>query len=151
MKIKNSTEWPDYMLRRLASWCCKQSDLPVRQLRIAEFRNKSEYYSGHAYRKMMRIVCSVGRLGFPMEPDQRDGMSNEIIADRIEALVAITAHEVEHIAQYHTNRIRVLKSHRRLEPVTRRHEIRVLRLFRTQREELLAKWNVAPRARANVS
>jgi hypothetical protein len=149
MKLKNSTSWPDHFIRRMAAWCCRQSGLPVRELRHAEFRNRKRSYSGHAWMSG-RIVCSIGRLGFPTQPDTRDGMQGEILADRLECLVAITAHEIEHICQYRENRSRALKNRRRSEPATRAHEIRVLRLFRANRESLIAEWSATPKQRETI-
>jgi hypothetical protein len=148
MKLKNSTDWPDHFLRRMAAWCCRQSGLPVRKLRRAEFRNRlARAYSGHADWSG-RIVCSIGPAErFPLREDHRDGMSNEVMADRTEALVAITAHEVEHICQYREGRDSKLTERRRSEPATRAHEVRVLRLFRANREALLAEWSAEPAAK----
>lgn len=146
MKLKNSTDFPDYFLRRLVAWCCCQSRLPVRAVKLAEFRNRCDNYSGHAYHSM-RFVVSTGKAGFPMEADHREGMGGEIIADRIESLVAVTAHEIEHLCQYHENRSRTLHRRRRSEPVTRAHEVRCLRLFRAHRDLLLAEWNAEPAVR----
>jgi hypothetical protein len=145
MKLLNSTDWQAYFLRRMVAWCCRQIGLPVRKLRQAQFRNRTTCsYSGHAYGR--RIVCSIGPdLRFPTKPDGRDGMANEVIADRTEALIAITAHELEHVSQFHSGRDDKLKG--RCEASTRAVEVRVLRLFRANREALLAEWSVLPAVR----
>lgn len=144
MKITNSTDWPVHFLRRMTSWCCRQVGLPASKLRSAEFRNRTQRaYSGHAYCATSRIVCSVGpAFRFPLPPDNRDGMAGEILADRIEALVAITAHEVEHVNQYKSGRWGKLAG--RVEANTRAVEVRVLRAFRAEREALLAAWGAEP-------
>jgi alkyl hydroperoxide reductase subunit AhpF len=143
MKIKNSTDWPVHFLRRMAGWCCRQVGLPASKLRQAEFRNRTtRSYSGHAYYGG-RVVCSIGPAHrFPLAPDTRDGMAGEIIADRVEALVAITAHEVEHIHQFRTGKMNKIAG--RVEAHTRAVEVRVLRAFRAARETLLAEWSVEP-------
>jgi hypothetical protein len=143
MKLKNSTDFPDHFLRRLVSWCCRQSGLPARRLLRAEFRNRTQLYSGHAY-SSMRIVCSIGRFGFPTDPDNRPGMDGEIFADRIETLVAITAHEIEHCCQYAEGRGWKLKAVKGSERNTRVHEVRCLRLFRANRDALMAEWGETP-------
>jgi hypothetical protein len=141
MKIKNTTDWPDQFLRRMAGWCCRQVGLPASKLREAKFRNRTtRCYRGVAYLGSSRIVCSIGpEKFFPIGPDNRDGMAGEILADRVEALVAITAHEVEHINQYKSGRYGKLSG--RLEANTRAVEVRVLRAFRAARETLLADWS----------
>ncbi len=144
MDIKNSTDWPNFFLRRLVSWCCKQSGLPVSKMQLANFRKRNEGYSGHAW-SSMRIVCSVGYRGFPTEPDNRPGLQGEIFHDRIEALVAVTAHEIEHCCQYHEGRSHKLKQSGSTETATRVHEVRCLRLFRENRKELLAEWSEPPK------
>jgi hypothetical protein len=150
MKLKNTTEWPDYFLRRMVAWCCHESGLPVRRLREATFRNCAYSFSGHAYGSM-RIVCSVGRSGFPASPDTRPGMSGEIIADRMEALIAIASHEIEHCCQYAERRSAALKKQRWSELVTRQHEVATLRKFREHREQLLTEWSEVPTPRASKS
>jgi hypothetical protein len=147
MKITNSTDWAVHFLRRMTSWCCRQVGLPASKLRAAQFRNRTtSSYSGHAYCASGKIYCGIGPAShFPLPPDKRDGMAGEVLADRVEALVAITAHEVEHVNQYRSGRYDKLG--RRLEANTRAVEVRVLRAFRAEREALLAAW-VAEPARA---
>lgn len=146
MILKNTTDYPDYFLRRMVAWCCKKSGLPVRRVTRAEFRNRFSDYSGHAYGSGL-IMVSIGRYGFPTSPDDRPGMQGERFNDRTEALVAVTAHEVEHVCQYAERRIRQLHAERKAERATRVHEVAVLRLFREQRESLLSKWNEPPAPR----
>lgn len=144
MKIKNSTDWPNHFLRRLVSWCCKQLDHPASKVRLAQFTRYSGAYRGRAW-SSRRILCRVGSADrFPMAPDNRPGMAGEVFADQTEALVAVTAHELAHLAQYREGRIGGLKQMRVTEPATRREEVRVLRAFRANREVLLAEWSAAP-------
>lgn len=149
MKLVNTLDgFSNKFLRRMVSWCCKEIGMPVRLMRKATFRNRNtRAYSGLGGSR--EIIASVGRdKHFPLKPDNRPGMQGEIIADRVEALVAITAHELYHVAaqsvSQHRQRTRgkgrwCNSSERR----TRFEEVRVLRLFRQQREELLAAWNGA--------
>lgn len=65
MKIKNTTDWPDYFLRRLVAWCCRELQMPARNIREAVFRNRTGFsYSGHCD-LWGRIVVSIYR---PMKP-----------------------------------------------------------------------------------
>ena len=59
MKLKNSTDWPDWFLRRVVSWCCKQLDCPVREIKNVTFRNRSFGMSGRCYIECGNIVVSV--------------------------------------------------------------------------------------------
>lgn len=147
MKLKNTTDFSDWFLRRMVAWCCRQCGLPVRRLITAEFKRTKQPYSGMAWGR--RIVVRIGEpWHFPFGPDKRPGMQGEILADRFEAVVAITAHEVEHCCQRFENRHHKLDGKRALERATRTVEIACLRAFRANRESLLAEWNKPPKARA---
>lgn len=148
MKLKNTTDFADHLLRRMVSWCCRQVGYKPSRIRAAQFRNKSGAYSGHAYHSR-RIVASIGpdKL-FPLPPDSRPGMDNESFADRTEALVAITAHEIAHLLQYETGRITRLKANGLTERDARRQEVACLRAFRNSRELLLTDWSHEPAEKA---
>lgn len=145
MRLRNSTDWPDHFLRRMVSWCCRQIGYPPSKVREVQFRNRTRRcYSGRAYGSR-RIVCSVGPASaFPVAPDNRPGMDGEIIADRLEALIAITAHELRHLWQYANGKSRTLDAERRTEHDARWHEVRTLRAFRHSRELLLIDWSHEP-------
>lgn len=148
MKLRNSTDFPDNLLRRLTSWCCKEVGYPVSRVRGVQFRNRTTGpYSGHAY-GTRRICVSVGPASsFPTRPDTRPGMSNEIMLDRLEVIVAVTAHELAHLLQYRDRRSVVLSAARKTEFDARWHEVRALRAFRAARETLLAEWSTPPAER----
>lgn len=150
MKIRNSTDWPDYMLRRMTSWCCSQLPLPASKITIATFRNRrTSAWSGHACPWNGRIVVSVGPDGlFPRSCFTHE--PGEHFADRMECLVAVTAHECFHVAaecreSEHYQRTRGYGSGRgSSESVTCREEMRILRLFRASRDALISEWTIAP-------
>ena len=146
MKLKNSTTFENHFLRRMVAWCAKQVEYPVSKVREAQFRNRTRRsYSGHAYGSR-RIVCSIGPASrFPLLPDSRPGMSNEIVADREEALIAVTAHELTHLHQYLFRRDTGKKRWSELD--ARWHEVKALREFRANRDALLAEWSKAPAAK----
>ena len=134
MKIKNSTDYPVHFLRRMTAWCAKHVGYKPSLLRSVEFRNRTTAaYSGHAY-GTRRIVVSIGPPSmFPTTPDRRPGMAMEVFADRLEGLLAVTAHEIAHLLQYKTGRIHRLGRERRTERDARWHEVAALRAFREQR------------------
>lgn len=148
MKLENSTDFADHFLRRLVSWCCRQSGYPVRRLVSAKFSNTARSYSGMAYGSRRIRVSIGGWYNFPTSPDNRPGMQGESFADRIEALVAVTSHEIEHLCQYAEGRSRRLNDKRAIERVTRYTEINSLRLFRANRDALILEWSAEPSRRA---
>jgi hypothetical protein len=151
MKIKNSTAWSDTFLRRLVSWCCRELEVPVRTIRTAEFKNGRRAFSGYANGRRHITVRVGGVAQFPCPAGYRD--SDEVYADRIEALIAITAHEVYHLgARFvaeHQQRTRIGRNgFASGERVTRAAERKTLVAFRQEREPLLAVWSIEPVARA---
>jgi hypothetical protein len=59
MKLFNTTDFPDYFLRRMVSWCCKQLDMPVGKLFSATFRNRTYSRTGHCKVAWGEIVIGV--------------------------------------------------------------------------------------------
>lgn len=145
MNFANSTHWTDPFLRRMLAWCCRHVGFKARRMTGVQFRKRSSgCYSGHAYGSR-RIVVSIGpEDNFPAKPDSRPGMQNEVIGDQVEALVAVTAHEIAHLCQYRDGRSSRLDRERKSEHDARWHEVRALRDFRADREALLARWSAMP-------
>jgi hypothetical protein len=152
MKIKNSTSWQDWMLRRMVSWCCKELEMPVRSVKLAVFRNSRSTWGGCArgWRGQISVCVTRNEAEFPARCDNHKGGEPESFSDRFECLVAVTAHELYHIAAHcandHRQRTRNYGrgGYQSSERVTCAQEIRVLKSFRTSREALLAEWNIAP-------
>jgi hypothetical protein len=148
MKLKNSTTWTNRGLRRMVSWVCKNIGYPVRMLRGVTFRNRTtDSCSGHA-EYWGTIVISIGPPEcFPTKTYRhRDGLQEEL-ADRFEALVELTAHEIAHL----DNKRRGVRSRRGggwggSERDTDAISYLVLRDFRKEREKLLADWGLEPPA-----
>lgn len=144
MKIKNTTEWPDYFLRRLTSWCCKQTGCKVRDIKIAEFRNRSYgACSGRAHLRIGRVFIAIGPAdNFPVKPSRYPGRTSDAflsppMKDRLDALVAVTAHEVTHIREWNTHC-------RRGERRTRLEERKAVAAFNEQRDKLIGQWMSPP-------
>lgn len=144
MKLENSTTWTDSFLRKMIAWCCREVGLPVRHIKRATFRNCSPAYRGRGWR--YRILVSVG-------PDSKFPVvdkSNSIVgtvADRLEALILVTAHELQHANQYRESRITDLKRRRSCERDARNAEGRALLQFRRDRHWLLPEWESVPESR----
>lgn len=154
MKLKNTTTYPDYMLRRMVSWCCRELRLPVRFIKKANFRNRNmTRFSGHAYhsRRGGSIVCSIGPERMFPWTDQGNSVGLiragivRTLADRMECLINITAHELRHLlAEIEVERTRRRSSVGSSEARTERDAQRVLDLFRANRDALLADWQRPP-------
>ena len=146
MRLKNTTDYPDWFLRRMVSWVRKEIGVPAPILRETNCTlTKTSRWRGRAWRNRILIrVCTerLSKVYFPYH-DDRDG-SNHILADRTEALIVVTAHEIEHVLQNHEGRLAKLKRRRRLEPLTRLAASRVLAAFRERRAELEAAWYAPP-------
>lgn len=145
MKMRNTTDWPDYFLRRMLAWVCKQVQLPVRTLRQVEFgKRKRGCFNGRAWLRRIRVVIGPASC-YPVEPFHYPGRTNDQflsprMADQVEALVAVTAHEAQHVYGYHYGGGRG-------ERHTRGEERRVHALFVANKEALLAAWQAAPAER----
>jgi hypothetical protein len=137
MKLINTLDFPDFALRRMVSWVCREVGLPVRHIREIRFSRSRASYSG--LHRGGRLGCRLGvRLGPVTFPHVhcRFGVSSTW-NDAWDLLVAIAAHEVGHAHDY---RERGTTDERCAEL----HEREVLRVFQASRETLLAEWLVAP-------
>lgn len=61
MKLINTTDYPDYFLRRMVSWCCKEIGLPVRYVIEARFGVSRSQRGGRAYLWKRKIGVRVGK------------------------------------------------------------------------------------------
>lgn len=153
-KWKNTTDWSDRYLRRMLSWVCKELELPRTFIRRVEFGNrKTATWSGWAS-DSGRILVRIGPAShFPRKSNVfRDGFTAGVIADRVEALVYVTAHEAAHCDNARRgNRSRGngrSRSNCGSERLTDGMAVRVLKVFREKRAELTAAWDKAPEREA---
>lgn len=148
MKVTSSLEqWPVHACRRLIAWGCRQLDLPVRYVKVAEFCNSRIAWSGRAYYRPRLIVVRVGSDDrFPCPTKRHNGGLQETVADPIEACVLLTAHELAHMMQFREGLMSRAGGKRRggSERNTDWEAFRVLNLFRADRERLLAEWHAVP-------
>lgn len=147
----NTTGWPTPFLRRMVSWVCRELEYPVRNLTGWYFRNKTKgAYSGRAHchnTTRQRIVVSIGpETSYPTKDRTHRGVwSAGVLADRIEGLVFVTAHEIAHcdnVRRRNTSRryAEAAGNYGGSEEYTDRRAKAVLDVFREQRELLLSKW-----------
>lgn len=143
MIFKNSTVWPNYFLRRMLSFCCKELGMPVRAIRDVAFRNSRSSWGGSASYWRGRITVCVGRAEhFPARGYRHGNGHQNTIADRTECLVWVTAHEAAHCLQNGTKTR--AQGGGGSEIATEWHAKPVLEKFRAMRDALLAEWNEAP-------
>ena len=120
MKLKNNTDFPDWFLRRMIAWICRNPHIDWRVKKIrggVEVRNRSKgyQYSGHAWPSRERIVVSIGvpemfrdivkdengQTVWDKDNDWRPKREGEPDHKaRITSLVSILAHEIVHLAQW---------------------------------------------------
>src|SRR5574343_1227785 len=139
MKLTNTTHWPDWFLRRMVAWCCRE--LGVKGLRAARFTECSDAFRGRAWRGSRRILVRIGDVThYPEKYPGRVHAPTIILADRIEALLHVTAHEVAHHARWQDGQ------HRHREARVDGMTLPLLEKFRASRDALLAEWNETPAA-----
>lgn len=149
MKIRNSTNYPDYMLRRMVGWCCQQIGMPVNSIALAVFRNSRSSWGGCArsWRKQISVCVHPSERIWPQSCSTHE--PGEVFGSRVECLVAVTAHEAYHIAanlvDTHKQRTRGKGlRYQSSERTTCKEEMRVLRLFRENCVVLLTEWLQPP-------
>lgn len=144
MKFTNTTDFADHFLRRMTVWIARELRVPtttrgkvfprLRQIRFTKYR---QYWRGRAW-SSGRVLVRIGpNEGYP----GRVHAPTYTIADNIEALVKVTAHEIAHLANWQEcSKTREA----RIDGIA----LGVLYKFRSMREDLLAQWGEAPKERA---
>jgi hypothetical protein len=99
-RFENSTHWPDRFLKRMAAWCCRELDVPVRLIRHYRFRNSRSAWGGCARPWSKQISVCVGPASwFPHSCSTH--RTGDTFTDQLECLIAVTAHEIYHVAAHH--------------------------------------------------
>jgi hypothetical protein len=144
MKLRNSTDWPDHFLRRMASWVCRELGYPVDRLKTAQFTKASCASRGRACES--DILVRIGSAShFPQKSLVYKGQKTPDYADREEALVGTTAHEIAHLIQFWQFLSGAqVRRNKRLEPAAVATEHAIMATFRSQRESILAAWSAEP-------
>jgi len=165
MKLKNTTDFPDWFLRRMISWVCQNEwlDWSVRKINEVDVRNRFTSYrrrSGHAWPMHRRIVLSIGTAELfrptifeenengrrmPVRDDsEKDGWKKGSLEEgqkqRIRQLVDLTGHEVGHLTQYQKRAGHGKYSERECNHIA----ARVLEAFKENEDALVAEWMKPP-------
>ena len=139
MKLKNTTDFSDAFLRRMVAWACKQVPLPFRYIKRATFRRtkNSAPYSGRGGGH--GITVRIGPASaYPTREFVRHQVTNPGFADRLEALVAVTVHEIYNCRQ---SADKAWDNGRNFsEPAAVQAEKVALAEFRANRETLVRAW-----------
>lgn len=135
LAFKNTTDIPDTMLKRMIAWTMKEMEIPKEWLNQITFRNRSRCFSGRAWWRKGRIVCSIDNQ-YPRKYS-RYGHSCTF-ETRIEALLFLLAHELFHI---HQGRKGLLTRYARREETADLAGHRILKAFRDNQTELLQDWD----------
>jgi len=140
MKIRNSTPWPEFFLRRMTTWCAQQLDFSTKRVKLAFFRNSRSAWSGGAHWPSAITVCVGSASHFPTNTVRGDHFG-----DREDCLVEVTAHELAHLAQGSEN----VHTRRRggwggSENGTEALARPILAKFKQERAALLPQWLIPP-------
>lgn len=141
MKLKNSTDFPDWFLRRMIGWICRQKPIgwKVKHIEEAAFRKVRQdshtRVNGVAEPWFRKFRVSISDSVFPWSW----GGATVGAMGRIKSLVDVTAHEIAHLTQSRE----VLKGRYR-EGDADHMAKQVVELFDAQKGPLVAQWMKAP-------
>ena len=146
MKIQNSTNWSEPFLRKMVAWCARQVGAKIKWIPPIKFHNAERGWSGRGGPTRVRVGISPNeKFSYTNTTGYRyGGVVIPDLADRIETLIAVTAHELRHVQQYAKKRILTLRKYKTVESDAMQAEIAALKEFRANRETLLAEWGAAP-------
>lgn len=153
MKLINSTAWPDWFVRRMVSWCCKELEIGSREVRRFKLRNRTDgFSSGHCYPRSGEICVSLGIVNLNTETVT----SGELYYRKtVDELVRVTAHEVAHrmlgIGGNRSRKSRRYHNHISSggsEAQTVHFERKVMEAFIGNKAALLAEWEAPPQRTA---
>lgn len=155
MKLTNTTDFPDYMVRRMVSWVCRELGMPAKAIRVATFGNARNFWQGWANCRHGIIwvrVTNRPTSKWPHEYKARYGLPGFTVTDRLEAYVLLTAHECEHIHQERRGAGQTREENSvRIERLCDIAMARVLEAFKAKRAELETEWRAEPARRAAMS
>jgi hypothetical protein len=141
MKIKNTTPFETAGLRRMLGWIADRLGLRRSFIREATFTRYRYRWRGTAWpydrRVMMRV--STNPANYPALNVKYPGRKRApiySIFDGVEALVKVSAHELQHLHD-------AQEGARNGEAYTDSEALRVLALFRDDRAALLAAWGLS--------
>jgi hypothetical protein len=102
MKIINTIGWKTPWLRAVAAYFCKELEYPASRLEQATFSQAHQCtYRGWAYLGRSAIKVKINPLNtYPVTSGAVRDLPEIPLADAIEVLVLVTAHEIAHIERW---------------------------------------------------
>ncbi len=166
MRLENKIELPDYVLRRMVIWCCKEigdKDFSTRDFYSALFKfTRTAEWGGGAKYNPDRIEVTICRSSKPW-PKNGINFSHRLRdtppmkLDRFGALVGVTVHELCHIYTRRRERLGAPKTRRGgrspsgSEPRIDRMTRRVMHIFLANRATFEAEWFAEPERAAALT
>lgn len=149
MRLTTSIGWNRPWLRQMVRFCCKQLDYPNERLNSATFtRCHNSRYRGKVFLQTRVIRVKINPLNhYPFSDHVPKSLPPVLVADPIELVVLITAHEVAHLERWDRFARKLRFEGKRdtfLEADTERHARRVLEAFRERRPSVLESWDEDP-------
>lgn len=153
MKIANTTNVPSPVIRRCVSWICGLRGIgyaraPIRpsDIKTVKVMNTRHGWHGHATPWSKEVLLRFAQT----DEACRTGTAEQMEAlgcvrgprDRWEALVSIAAHEIQHLAHDHKERVGGSIRRSLKEGEARQAEEIALVAFRAGREALLERWHL---------
>lgn len=147
MIFENATDLSDGFLRGMLRWCCKQVGWDQTRLTRVAFGNRNtRACSGRAWPSSCRILVRANPANrYPILMNNSSVQCH--VPDRIALLVFITAHELQHLVNWHsrlpcgTRLHYALTKARDLEPHCNRVASRVTQDFERSRLSLSYSWH----------
>jgi len=147
MKFKNTSEYPDHLLKRMIGWACDQFGIKRREVKSAIFAKRSWYWRGYASKSKREIRIRIHRdAQYPLKHTYggRGGTWPVWdLQDHYDALAMIICHEICHIYEF----VEAVEMRRAWVHNERRTEARTMTAMKewwSEREKLLAEWLQEP-------
>jgi hypothetical protein len=148
MRITNTIGWRTPWLERVIRFCCRTLDYPAERIAAAAFSpTEDSSYAARAYLRRHEITVKINpRNSYPFRMPRQRGLPDLFVADALDLLIDLTAHEIAHLERWDRFVRRLKESGGRdsnCEHDTERLARVVVEAFRHDRKRLLAAWGIA--------
>jgi hypothetical protein len=103
VRIATSIGWHRPWLRKVIAFACHELDYPVSCIAAASFSQcHNATHRGKAYPESRIIRAKINPLNvYPIEEKPQKGLPELALADAMETLIELTAHEIAHLERWH--------------------------------------------------